>query len=393
MIRLFTTTSLAALALAGAAARAQDGAAQAPQNDTLPQTIPGLENFSLPSSNDRLRLPRSAPSQIAPTPRATPTPTAPPTPRSTPAARPATPPLMIQPLPTPTPRATAAPRGQAPSRGTPTPTETAPPEATPTPEVVASPTPVPAPLPETAPVPAPTATAIPAPVAATDEQGGLLLPIVLGLIAIALAGLAWLFLARRRAGTEAEAEEQAAAPIAVPVVPPRRITPTGRPQLELGFRPRRAGMNVLSAAVDYELVVRNAGTAPARGVRVALQLVTAGERHDAELRRFLDAPVTTPIVAEFDLAPGDTRNVRAMAMLPKEAVNVVRVQGRPMFVPMVAINALYEWGDGQQGQTATSHVVGIARPGTPKMQPFWLDAPPRMYDGVGEHAHAIAVNR
>ncbi len=62
--RLLTTTSLAALALAGGPARAQDSAAQdQPPEATLPQTIPGLENFSLPPSNDRLRVPQSAPTQ------------------------------------------------------------------------------------------------------------------------------------------------------------------------------------------------------------------------------------------------------------------------------------------------------------------------------------------
>src|SRR3546814_1437029 len=98
------------------------------------------------------------------------------------------------------------------------------------------------------------------------------------------------------------------------------------------------------------------------------------------------------MVAAFVRAPGAAKSVRAMSLLPKEAVNVGTVQGRPMFVPLVAINAVYHW-DGGDGQTATSHVVGIAQPGAAKMQPFWLDAPPRMYDGVGEHAHAIALTR
>src|SRR3546814_7060395 len=113
---------------------------------------------------------------------------------------------------------------------------------------------------------------------------------------------------------------------------------------------------------------------------------------DPELRDYPGPPVDAPIVAAFDLAPGAAKTVRAIALLPKEAVNVVTVQGRPMFVPLVAINAVYHW-DGGDGQTATSHVVGIAQPGAAKMQPFWLDAPPRMYDGVGEHAHAIALTR
>jgi hypothetical protein len=383
-LRLLTTISLSALALAGAGpARAQETAPQNQQSPTLPQTIPGLEDFSLPSSsNDRLRL------QPTPTPRASPTPASTPTPRATPIIRPAAPPpVMVQPLPTPS----ATPSRRAPEpRATATPT----PEPTPSPTPTASPVAEPLVPPVAAPSPTPTPAAGPTPVAtpAPKGEGGSLLPIVLALLGIAAAGLAWLFLSRRRAAA-AEEQEPAVEEPPVPVVPPRRIAPAERPQLELAFRPRRAGMNVLSAAVDYELTVRNTGNAPARDIRVALRLFTAGERHDAEVKQFLEEPVDSPIVAPFDLAPGETKPVRAMAMLPKAAVNVVTVKGRPMFVPMVAINALYQWGDGRSGQTATSHVVGIAKPGMPKMQPFWLDAPPRMYDGVGEHAHAIALRR
>src|SRR3546814_18016454 len=94
---------------------------------------------------------------------------------------------------------------------------------------------------------------------------------------------------------------------------------------------------------------------------------------DPELRDYPGPPVDAPIVAAFDLAPGAAKTVRAIALLPKEVVNVVTVQGRPMFVPLVAINAVYHW-DGGDGQTATSHVVGIAQPGPAKMPPFWPDA-------------------
>ncbi len=385
---LFTILSLTAPAFVGeGVAYAQEAPPANEQAPALPQTIPGLENYSLPSSENRLRL------QTSPAPRARPTPASTPTPRATPVIRPtaAPPPVMVQPLPTPTPSATPARRAPEPrAAATPTPAPT--PSSAPTP--AASPTPAPLPPPAAAPSATPAPAASPSPVATPvpEEGGSALLPIVFALLGLAAAGLAWLLLSRRR-GAAAEEQEPGVEAPPVPVVPPRRIAPAGRPQLELVFRPRRAGMNVLSAAVDYELVVRNAGAAPARDIRVALQLFTAGERHDAEVKRFLEKSIDSPIVAPFDLAPGETKPVRAMAMLPKAAVNVVTVKGRPMFVPMVAINALYQWGDGRGGQTATSHVVGIAKPGVPKMQPFWLDAPARMYDSVGEHAHAIAVKR
>ncbi|MCM8730947.1 hypothetical protein ACFO8O_08240 [Hephaestia sp. GCM10023244] len=381
-------TGLVGLALAGGPARAQDQA-QTPQTPpaetTLPNTIPGLENFSLPPSNDRLRAPQNTP-RTAPTPRASTAPTATPPPAPTPRASP----LMIQPLPTPSaaplPQRTPAPRATAAPMQAPTATPPPEPQA----EATPAPIPVAAPSPVASPVPTPIATATPLADTPDGPNGRSLLPLVLVLLAIVVVGLAWLWLARRRAGPDAE---DAAADTAAEPIAPLPSRAAQRPRLDLGFRPRRAGMNVLSAAVDYELVVRNQGDAAARDVRIALQLFTAGDHHDAELRDYLDDPVEAPIVAAFDLAAGETRTVRAIALLPKEAVNVVTVQGRPMFVPLVAINALYHWGTDQHGQTATSHVVGIAQPGSAKMQPFWLDAPARMYDRVGEHAHAIALTR
>ena len=54
-------------------------------------------------------------------------------------------------------------------------------------------------------------------------------------------------------------------------------------------------------------------------------------------------------------------------------------------MPVVAFNVVYEWGDGQTGQTSTSHVVGL-EPSNPsaKMAPFRLDLGPRVYRSVGQ---------
>lgn len=194
--------------------------------------------------------------------------------------------------------------------------------------------------------------------------------------------------------TPAEPARAAAAPAppAPPVPAPQNPGPVARAQIDLAFRPRRAGTNLTSAAVDYELFVRNTGAAQARNVRLSVALITAGNSHDAELKELFDNDVTRPVVAPFDLAPGEERAVKSVAMLSKEAINVVSVKGRPMFVPMVAVNVLYAW-DGGSGQTASSHVVGIAGGKGERMRPFWLDQAQRMHEQVSEHVHAMAVRR
>jgi hypothetical protein len=178
-----------------------------------------------------------------------------------------------------------------------------------------------------------------------------------------------------------------------PIAPPRRMPGTGtRPQLEIAFVPRRAGANVTSAAVDYDLIVRNTGAAAADDVHVRVELVTAGNAHDAELQALLGRPIDKPVTAPFTLSPGEERGLRALVMLPKNGINVVTVKGRPMFVPIVAIDLRYRW-QGGEGQTAESFVVGIRPKEGERMRPFWLDVPPRMYDTVTAHPHAVTAKQ
>lgn len=399
--RLSRRASRAALIalLAGAApAVAQD----AQSNTALPQTIPGLGNFSI-APNNRL--------SPVPLPSSTPTPTPAPIPAAPATRTPIAPPrLTIEPLPTatPTPRTVPLPR----ARPTPAPRPTT---AAPTPTPAVAPTPAATPAAVVTPVSPPSqpaaAVQTPAPAAAATPLHPSKVWIFVLLAILVLPGAvvaAWFYRRALPAGgfapavddddddwvAPAEPAPVAAPPAPAPAVPVPRQTPgsTARAQIEVTFRPRRAGTNLTSAAVDCELVVRNTGSAPARDVRLSVALITAGNAHDAELHALFDNGGVRPVVAPFDLAPGADKTVKAMAMLPKEAINVVSVKGRPMFVPMVAINVLYEWNGGS-GQTASSHVVGIAGSGGERMRPFWLDQAQRMHDGVSEHAHSVTVRR
>lgn len=381
LLRLAATVAL----LAGAPAHAQESQS----NTALPQTIPGLETFSIAPGEQRPTPPR-----IAPTP--------------TPAPQVVQPvqPLTIQPLPTPTPTPTRRATRQAPSPVTPTPS----PAATPVP---ASAEPAPQPIPSATPamrqsppvVAASPTPAVPSPAAQQPLRPSLVWAFVLIALLILPGAVvaAWFYRRalneRREMPGEGEAspplpQALAAAPASPPAPPVQRHTPasTARPRLEVAFRPRRAGTNLTSAAVDYELVVRNTGTLPAYDVRLGVDLVTAGNDHDAQLRALFDQGIERPATPPFDLAAGAERTVRAMVMLPKDAITVVSVRGRPMFVPMVAVNALYRW-DGGTGQTASSHVVGIERTAGERMRPFWLDVTPRMHDVVSERPHVVTVQR
>ncbi|MDB5703079.1 MAG: hypothetical protein JWN66_195 [Sphingomonas bacterium] len=182
-----------------------------------------------------------------------------------------------------------------------------------------------------------------------------------------------------------------------PSLPPEAITAPAiaagtRATLDLEMRPKRAGTNLMSAAVDYEIVVRNTGGASAHDIQLDVRLLSAGAEQDGWIGALFSSPIERSITAPFDLPPGGAIELTGMAMIPKEMLSVMNVQGRALFVPVLAVNLLYGW-DGGEGQTATSHVVGIDRGEGAKMAPFRLDGGPRMFEGVSQLPYTVSVRR
>jgi len=384
--------TLIALAVSAAPAFAQTDQTAPPANTQPPRTIPGLDNFSIAPAT-----PRGFPAPI-------PTPTPAPAPSPTPL-------LSIQPLPTPAPRETPSKAARAPApapAASPTPIAAPPaPIAAPTPAATRSPvtSPVAMPSPETTAAPAAAPALAPSTTAHGSRSWWLLA--LIGLALAVAAGVVW-FLRRRSSDAdhrEMPAEERgggavaprrkvaAPSPAPAPVGPPvRPLGSDARPRLEIAFTPRRAGTSTTNVMVDYDIVVRNVGEIAAEGVRMRIDLVSAGNEHDAELQARFEVPIENPMIAPFTLAAGRSRPLRSFVQLPKDAVNVVAVKGRPMFVPIVAVDLRYRWPGGE-GQTAQSFVIGIASKQSERMRPFWLDVEPRMYDAVTARPHAVGARR
>ncbi len=190
-------------------------------------------------------------------------------------------------------------------------------------------------------------------------------------------------------------------PEPVPAAPtpaePEPVAIESRARIELALRPIRAGTNLTSAAVEYEIDVRNTGEAAARGIRLDIRLLSASADQDAILDALFAAPVDKPPVAPFDLEPGANVSLGGMAMLPNDAISVLTVQDKAFYVPVMAINALYHWAPGEahggSGQTATAFVIGIDRGPEAKMAPFRVDTGPRMHEGVGQRPHNLTIER
>ncbi|MBB4155198.1 hypothetical protein GGQ80_003116 [Sphingomonas jinjuensis] len=315
-------------------------------------------------------------------------------------------PVIVLPAPTPTatptPRSTPTPRAEPTPRVTPTPE----PASTPSPsegETSEAPPRAPAPTPsaDARPTPQPVATPAPAVTAPLEPQ------------AVEASGWAWWWLViaaiagaavsavvlRRRPGVVGS-EEAFVEPAAVPPPPPPAPEPVppvpiaAPPTARLGFvlRPTRAGLNLLSAVVEAELTVTNVGPEAAQDIRVAATLTSVHDGHEAVLAAVIAGEDGRPAVPPFALAPGETRTLRVVAAQPRDAIRPVSANGRPMLVPLVAINCRY-LAAGERRQAAQSFAVGIERADSPKLAPFWLDQPPRTVSEVAARPHTERIER
>lgn len=330
-----------------------------PTITTLPGVIP--ERFS-----------------IGPAQTPAPVPTAAPTPRPTPSATPVSQPRV------------AAPRATAPSaaeRPAPRATEAAPaPVASPTPQ--AAPAPIPTLLP-------PVAEASPQP-AQVPAQGSETPPwfwALIGAGATAAAGLAgWLLLRRRRSEGEEFEEVAATEPVAAapaePMVPvrgpsPARVVPVPEPApvsddpFEIIVEPKRIQVGERDILIELEILIGNRGTSSADAIRLSVGAISASPQQDAHIAGFNAASQFAPSAPPFDLAAGVGGRMPIQVSLARDAVHVVEVGGRPMFVPIVAIDVRWRAGLSIR-RFSTSFMLGAAGQGG-KLGPIWLDrGQPRM---------------
>ena len=80
--------------------------------------------------------------------------------------------------------------------------------------------------------------------------------------------------------------------------------------------------------------------------------------------------------------------------MAREEMRAVILDNRYLFIPVIAVNALYDYGDGQTGQTSKSYVVGreLEQEGEKgeKMGAFRVDQGPRIWRSVGQRQHKLA---
>ena len=355
-------------------------------------------------------------------------------------------PQPVTPTPTPPPTPTPAPRATPPA--TTAPTETAPrrtapasrptiaaPDRDPAPEAVTVDLPptTTAPLePEVSLAPAP----VPAPAAAppAEEPDTSWWPWLAALFAVALgAGLLW-WRRQQRSSERYAADDVAlggalvttpeAAPAPLPrAMPPRPAPPAPRPaspapapapapqpappaapipdgiiasrlKPELAFElvPIRAETDAAeSAALTFDLIIVNRGSAPARDVLVEAQIINAGPEVDAEVMRFFNRPAGTGQRLPM-IAPMARVSLRSRVAVAAADLAPLVVEGRKLFVPVVAINAMYRWSGGEL-KDSSSFLVGRGNADDGKMAPFRLDLGARGWSDVAARVHSTGFKR
>lgn len=148
-----------------------------------------------------------------------------------------------------------------------------------------------------------------------------------------------------------------------------------RPWIDLEFAPRRAVLTDTEVVIDFEIVVHNSGSTPARQVLVEAVILNAGEEQDQALGAFYARPEIPGDGIEA-VPPLGNILLQSQVRVQRTGMREYAVEGRRLFVPIVAFNAAYRWSAGS-GRTSAAFLVGVGQPGTEKLGPLRIDQGPR----------------
>jgi len=229
------------------------------------------------------------------------------------------------------------------------------------------------------------------------------MPIWPWLLAALALGAGGAFLLRRNRQQEAFAGGPQAdvfvapqpAPAPVPPAVARRSPDTPglvstrlRPWLDMVFQPLRCIVENDQVHFEFEVELVNSGTASARDVLIEASMINASPTQDEDLKKFFGNPVG--LGERIPAIPPLKRvSLRPKLTVPLNQVRVLDAGGRKVFVPLLAFNALYDWGRGE-GQTSAAYLVGRDTK-SERMSPFRLDLGPRIFRGVGARELPVAV--
>jgi len=164
-----------------------------------------------------------------------------------------------------------------------------------------------------------------------------------------------------------------------------------KPQLNVQFQPDRAVVTEREVLLQFDVTLTNSGSAPARDVLVEGKLVTAHAGQDQEIAAFFQQPEATGDRIP-GVAPLGKLSLKSAVRLPLEQLHSFQIEGRTLFVPLVALNILFRSGAGE-GQASASFLVGRGNDEDEKLAPFRLDLGPRIFRGLSARPHSMGLSR
>ena len=189
----------------------------------------------------------------------------------------------------------------------------------------------------------------------------------------------------------AEATAAETAPTPEPVAATPRPIPRRGPGSRSSSRPpaphsrHRGGGRVRAE-------IANIGGAAAKNLKIDVKMFNAGAEQDQQIGSFFRTAgrESTRLVLP-GIANGQDGAIQGEVGMPFEEMKAVKLDGRMLFIPVVAVNILYDWGAGRSGQTAKSYVIGreLETP-SEKMGAFRVDLGPRTWRTIGQRQHKLA---
>jgi hypothetical protein len=184
-----------------------------------------------------------------------------------------------------------------------------------------------------------------------------------------------------------------ASPVATapPVAPPDGIIASRlKPELTFELEPVRAQSDAAEgAALTFDLIITNRGSAPARDVLIEAQLINANPQVDAAVGRFFSksagAGDRLPVIPPMSHVSIRTQ----LGALAADLAPLI-VEGRKLFVPVIALNAHYRWG-GDELKVSSSFLVGRGDAEGGKLAPFRLDRGARSWSGLAARLHSSGL--
>ena len=221
------------------------------------------------------------------------------------------------------------------------------------------------------------------PTAVSSNSSGLL-PWLLGLAALLIAGGAFLFLRRRPEVEPAPIEPpivQRNTQDATSVVPAGDTEPEGE-ALAMQVEAIRLSRSFMNVTVDYRVTLRNRLGRALENATVEADLVSAS--NDRPLANQLAArdtalPTRHSVVR---LGPGQSQRFEGKLQLPLAQAAIIQQGAVGVLVPLLRARA----SAGNATPLAKTYVIGQGAPGATRPQPFRIDEPPRSYEPLIQRA-------